>query len=132
MARGIGPHLGAFDASAAQDVQDGDAFQSPPTVLSGSADVINPHKGGNYIVNTAGVDAMTLGLPTAGVDDNLSVAIYSATANAHTVTLPSAQLAAGVALKTIATFAAFAGAGILLRAWNGTWQVVGQVGNTLS
>lgn len=128
MARGLGAHLGAFDASAAQDVQDGDAFQALPTVLSGAADVINPHKSGNYIINTAGVDAITLGLPTVGADDNLSIAIYSATTNAHTITLPSAQLAPGVALKTTAALAAFAGAGILLRAWNGTWQVVGSAG----
>lgn len=129
MARGI-QHFGVFGAdTGAGDVQATDAFQNVPTVLSGSADVINPHVPGNYIVNTAGVDSITLALPTVGADDNLSIAIYSATTNAHTITLPSAQLAAGVSLKTTAALAAFAGAGILLRAWNGTWQVVGSQGS---
>lgn len=126
MARGV-QHFGSFGAdTGAGDVTQTDAFQGTPVVLTGTADAINPYaQSNNYIVNTGSADAMTLVLPIAGVDDNLTVAIWSATAFAHTVTLPSAKLAAGVALKSVITFTNFAGAGVLLRAWNGTWQVVG-------
>lgn len=125
MARQVGLHSGAFAQDAQQDIIDGDALQGPITLLTGSADAINPHVSGNYIVKTAGVDAMTLAAPTAGVDDNLSIAIFSDTTNAHTVTA-TALFANGTALKTTCTFGAFKGAGIVLRAFNGVWQVVSQ------
>ena len=122
---------GAVYGDTIQQIQDGDALQGLPTLLTGSADVINAHLSGNYIVKTAGVDAMTLAAPTAGVDDNLSIAIYSDTTNAHTLTATS-LLANGTALKTTATFAAFRGAGIILRAFNGVWQQVGNTAVTLT
>jgi hypothetical protein len=129
MARGIGNNRvgGAYDVAAQGDLSDGDAFELQPTLLSGSADVIPPHQAGNYIVKTAGVDAMTLGAPTPGTDDNLSISIFSDTLNAHTVTA-TALFANGTALKTTATFAAFRGAGMTLRAFNGVWQIVGASG----
>src|SRR6266699_4051766 len=114
MARSVGPHQGAFATQAIQDVIDTDALQGPITQLTGSADAINPHVSGNYIVMTAGVDAMTLAAPTSGVDDGLTIAIYSGSANAHTITETS-LFANGTAAKTTCTFGAFAGAGILLR-----------------
>ena len=130
-ARGVGPHSGAFDRSAIQDVIDGDALQAPPTSLTGVADIINAHLSGNYIVTTGQADLMTLAAPTAGVDDNLSIAIFSDTLFAHTVTA-TALFANGTALKTTATFAAFRGAGMILRAWNGVWQVVSSSGVTFT
>jgi len=133
MARGL-QHYGVVGAdTAGGDLTQTDAFQAVPVVLTGTADAIPIYgQSTNFIINTGSADACTLPLPVAGTDDNLTVAVWSATAFAHTVTLPSAKLAAGVALKTIATFAAFAGAGVLLRAWNGTWQVIGSTGATLS
>jgi hypothetical protein len=122
MARGI-TSQGAVTADVIQQITDGDALQGLPILLTGSADVINPHVNGNYIVKTAGVDAITLAAPTAGVDDNLSIAIYSDTANAHTITT-SSLFANGAALAAVATFKAFRGSGILLRAFNGVWQVL--------
>lgn len=130
MARGV-QHFGAFSADAAAgDVVITDAFQGVPQILSGSADAINIYTsaGNNYVITSTGVDATTLALPVLGVDDNLSVAIWSASAHAHSVTLPSALLYAGGGAKTTATLAANIGAGILLRAWQGTWQVVGSMG----
>jgi hypothetical protein len=116
---------GAYDASAQQDICDADAMQEQLTALVGTADVINPHVAGNYIIDTGSADAITLGLPTSEVDDNLSIAIYSDSAFAHTVTLPSAQYKTGTSTpKTIATFAAFAGAGMTLRAIDGSWHVL--------
>jgi hypothetical protein len=126
-ARGLG---GAYTPYNQQDIIDTDAFEGPITVLTGTTDAINPHVPGNYIIAAnagASLDAITLGLPTAGVDDGLSINIYSDTAFAHTVTLPSTGFAAGLAagLKTVATFTAGRGAGISLRAYNGVWQVIG-------
>lgn len=140
-ARGAQNHSGGvYDQSAQQDLVDADSFEGPITVLTGTTaggnpDVINPHVAGNYIINSGAVDGITLGLPnpggpstlTAGIggDDGLTINIWSATAFAHTVVLPSAKFASGQALHGTATFPAFAGAGMTLRAWNGTWQVVG-------
>lgn len=130
--RGIQNHSGgAYDGAAQQDIMDGDALQGGITTLTGSADAINPNVAGNYIVKTAGVDAMTLAAPRVGLDDNLSIAIYSDTTNAHTITATS-LFANGTALKTTATFAAFRGAGLVLRAFNGVWQVVASTAVTFT
>lgn len=125
--RGIGARNsgGAYSQDGQQDLIDADAFQGAVTQLSGTTDAINPHVSGNYMIKTGSADAITLGAPTAGLDDNLSIGIYSDTAFAHTVTLPSALFAPGTALKTVCTFPAFRGAGITLRAFNGVWQVIG-------
>jgi hypothetical protein len=104
---------------------DSDALQGPIVELSGTTDAIAPNVPGNYVVKTAGVNAMTLAAPRVGIDDNLTIAIYSDTLNAHTLTTV-ALLANGTAIKNVATFAAFKGAGLVLRAFNGVWQVVSQ------
>jgi len=130
MARGL-TSQGALTGDVIQQMSDGDAMQGLPILLTGSANVINPHVSGNYIIKTAGVDAMTLGAPSVGVDDNLSIAIFSDTLFAHTVTATN-LFANASALKTTATFAAFRGAGIILRAFNGVWQVLNNTAVTLS
>jgi hypothetical protein len=136
--RGIGARAagGAYTQDCQQDLLDADPFQGPPTYISGSTDAIVPsanvgggHAGGNYVIKTAGVDAITMPTPIVGLDDNLTVAIYSDTANAHTITAATACIANGVAtLKTVINLSSFRGAGVTLRAMNGTWQVVGQTG----
>ena len=136
---------GAFTQDVIQDIIDGDAFQGGPTKLTGSTDNVTPlgpitpgglqtHPGGNYVVGTAGVDAMTGVAPTAGIDDGVSLCVYSDSNNAHTITFATNCLADGAAggPHHIVTFAAFKGAGVQLRAWNGTWQVVGNTGCTLT
>jgi hypothetical protein len=126
--RGIGARSvgGAYDAGAQADIIDTDATQAPLTLLSGTTDAINPHVAGNYLIDTGQIDAITLGAPTAEVDDNLTIAIWSDSAFAHTITCPSAIIAAGVALKTVITFPAFKGAGVILRAIDGNWHILGQ------
>jgi len=126
--RGIGARStgGAYDAGAQADLNDTDPFQTSPIELSGTTDVINPQVPGNYIVKTGQVNAITLAAPRVGIDDNLALQIWSDTAFAHTITCPGAIIAAGVALKTVITFPAFRGGGVSLRAYNGTWQIVGQ------
>lgn len=126
--RGVGARAlgGAYTQDCQQDLNDTDSFQQAIILLSGTTDALNPHVPGNYIIKTGSADAITLPLPTAGLDDNLCINIWSDTLFAHTVTLPSTGYANGAAvLKTIGTFAAFRGAGMTLRAFNGTWQVVG-------
>jgi hypothetical protein len=109
-----------------------DAFQSPITTLSGSADAISFHtNNNNFMITSTVVDAATIAAPVSGADDNLSVNIYSSTAHAHTVT-STGNLSTGSANVNKATFAAFAGAGVTLRAYQGKWQVVGTTGVTLS
>lgn len=108
------------------------AFVTPGTNLNGSADAIPAGAAGNYVVKTAGVDAMTLGLPTLAQEGNV-ILIYSDTAQAHTVTLPSAAFCHGAtAVHTIATFANLAGAGLFLRAVNLRYHVITSSGITFS
>lgn len=104
--------------------------------LTGSADVLNPHTSATYTVNTAGVDAMTLAAPTAGNqadggDSGIVIIITSGTSNAHTLTA-TGLLGTGTASVNVATFAAFSGAGLTLRAHKGKWLVLASVGITFS
>lgn len=93
-----------------------------PVFLGGSADAIPNTVSGNYVVKTAGVDAMTLAAPPLSAD-GIVVSIFSDTTNAHTITATS-LFANGTALKTTATFPAFRGAGVILKASNGVWHVL--------
>lgn len=99
--------------------------------LSGAADAINPHVSASYIVTTAGVDAMTLAAPTAGVDDGLEIIVSSGGAHAHTITA-AGLFNTGTASVNLATFAAYAGAGVQLRAYNGKWNVISSTGITFT
>ena len=147
--RGVHNHAGgSYEQASLQDQLDGDSFQGPITQIFGVAaapDALNPHIAGNYVIGSGAVDPITLGLPfpggpstlqssgAIGGDDGLCINIWSDTAFAHTVTLPSAKFARGTAaLATVATFTAQRGAGITLRAWNGTWQVVAVSGVALA
>jgi hypothetical protein len=131
--RGIGARSqgGAYSADAQQDNIDTDSFSGPFITLGGTTDAINPHVPGNYVVTTAQVNAMTITAPTAGVDDGLCINVWSDTLYAHTITCATAVIAGGdQVVKTVITFKAFRGAGVTLRAWQGTWQVVGRSGIT--
>lgn len=123
--RGIGARSagGSYDGGAQQDLIDGDSLQGPITLLSGTTDAINPQASGNYIIKTGSANAMTLAAPRVGLDDNLSINIWSDTLFAHTLTTV-ALLANGAALASVATFKAFKGSGLTLRAFNGVWQVL--------
>ena len=133
--RGVGARNvgGCYTQDGQQDILDGDSLQGQLIFLTGTTDVINPHVSGNYIVDAGAADAITLAAPTDGIDDNLSINIWSDTNFAHTITCPSALFTPGATtVKTIATFAAFRGAGVTLRAIDGFWQVLGQAGITFS
>jgi hypothetical protein len=94
-------------------------------ILGGSADALSAHAAvSTYLVNTAGVDAMTLANPTAGADDGKVFTIVSLTAQAHTLTCSAGSLNAGATGNTVGTFAAHPGASIRLMAYQGKWYVL--------
>lgn len=92
---------------------------------------INPNTAANYVITKAGVLADTLAAPTATTDDGKVILVTSNTANAHTITA-TGLLQTGSASVNVATFAAQAGAGVTLMAYQGKWNVLGSVGITFS
>ena len=99
-----------------------------PLAASGA---LAPHTAATYVVTKAGVAALTLAAPTAGVDDGVTIAVTSSTAFAHTLTA-TGLLNTGSVSVNVATFAAFAGATLKLMAYQGKWNVVYAVGITFS
>lgn len=92
---------------------------------------IPPHTPANYVITKAGVLADTLAAPTPTTDDGIVILITSNTANAHTLTA-TGLFQCGTASVNLATFAANAGAGLTLMAYQGKWNVLGSVGITFS
>lgn len=90
-----------------------------------------PVASGIYVITKAGVLADTLAAPTAGIQDGMVIRISSTTANAHTLTA-TGLFQCGTASVNLATFAASAGAGLTLMAFNGKWVVMYSVGITFS
>lgn len=80
---------------------------------------------GRYVITKAGVAAMTLAAPTAGLQDGTVIVITSSTANAHTVTA-TGLFQDGSTTVNVATFAANAGASLTIMAYNGKWVVISQ------
>lgn len=93
--------------------------------LIGSADAVLSSVSTYNVIMTAGVDAITLPTPVAGDEGNI-IDIWSATAQAHTVTAATAAFAVASAsgLRTICTFPAQIGAGIKLRVCNLLYHVI--------
>jgi hypothetical protein len=88
--------------------------------------------GGNYVITKSSAAAvMTLAAPTSGVQNGAVLHITSSTTQAHTITA-TGLLGTGSASVNVATFAAFAGSGVTLVAFNGKWLVVSSVGVTFS
>lgn len=100
-------------------------YQVVPQVISASG-AISPFVPNTYVITKAGVAAMTLAAPAAGVDDGNLIEIISATAFAHTVTA-TGLLQTGTAFVNSVTFPAQAGASIGLMAYQGKWIL--QYGN---
>jgi hypothetical protein len=116
------PSLTEFVSRSLAQVQVEGAINWPATFLSGTADAINPAVPGFYVVKTGSANGMTLAAPPVSAEGNV-IQIWSDTLFAHTLTATT-LLANGTALKTTATFPAFRGAGLILRACNGVWHVL--------
>lgn len=123
---------GAFPSTF---VWNGTGFQqavqvlNTPVALSASGAIV-PGVSGYYVVTKAGVAALTIAAPVAG-DAGKIITITSRTANAHTLT-GTGILNTGSANVNVATFAAFAGAGLTLIADNLKWNVLYSTGITFS
>lgn len=99
-----------------------------PGIQIAASGAVNPNISHRYLVTKAGVAALTLAAPTI---DNIHLEIRSTTAFAHTLTA-TGLLQTGSANVNLATFAAFAGAGLFLRSFGGKWMVENQIGQTFS
>lgn len=114
-----------------------------PYNASGSTDVL-PIMSADVFVTTAGVDAMTLATPKAGVypagvpglnnlgeqrDDGKRLRVRSTTANAHTITTAANKVNGN---KHIITFSGALTDFVDLEAFNGIWWVMASSGATLS
>lgn len=102
-------------------------------VAAGSTDAV-AYKEGTVFITTAGVDAMTLatptaGLPSAGGDDGRELTIIDTTGHAHTVTT-SANVINGN--KHVATFGGTVGQFGTFISYNGVWYLAASNGVTLS
>lgn len=105
------------------------AAKIPVQIAVSGAIPVRP--GADYVITDAGIAALTLAAPTAGSDDGVTISIISSTAFAHTLTA-TGLLQTGSASVNVATFAAFAGAGLTLKAFGGKWLVTASVGITFS
>jgi hypothetical protein len=121
--------VGAFTHDARQALADTAALAGPIALLVHSADAIDPHAGGNCLISGPEADNMTLGAPHPGADDNLQIAVFSSTPYTHTLTAEG-LLQTGSSGDSVLMFARFPGAGLVLRAWKGKWQLVSSNGIT--
>lgn len=103
---------------------------STATVTLLSVDGAVPVASGLYAITKASAAALTLAAPTAA-QNGLTINIVSRTAFAHVLTA-TGLLNTGSAAVNVATFAAFAGANLTLRADTLKWNVVSQVGITFT
>jgi hypothetical protein len=92
--------------------------------LASASGAITIAPGTVVITKTGSLAAMTLDAPTVA-QDGMLLTVTSSTAFAHTITATS-LIDDGVTggSKTTATFAAFAGASIVLMAYNGKWHTI--------
>jgi hypothetical protein len=100
-------------------------------VTIAASGAVDPHTSNRYMITKGGVAALTLAAPTAGVDDGRLIEIISNTAYAHTLT-STGNFQDGAGHVNEATFAADAGASILLVAYQGKWNVLRIQGVTMS
>ena len=113
-------------------------YPSPAPLQAITANGALSVSSGNYVLTTkAGVIALTLTAPTAGVDDGMVISITSANgAYADTLTATSLLQNGGTASPyTTATFgvtSAYIGGTLVLKAYNGFWFVVSAVGVALT
>ena len=109
----------------------GGVTEGTPLLIAATGVVVNPHVSAKYLITSPGIAASTLAAPANPADNGLTISITSTTAFAHTLTA-TGLLQTGSAAANVATFAAFAGAGLTLQAYGGKWLVRSQVGITFT
>jgi hypothetical protein len=126
----IGNHAGSGDNSAQRDVLA--STVQLPTPLTGSADVLTAP--GLFIVNSSGVDAMTLAQPTAGDqqsggDDGKTLTVIDNGGHAHTITCATNGI---INSHHLVTFNGTIGSFVTLQAYNAVWYPLANSGVTVS
>lgn len=112
-----------------QNANCGNSFINQYAIAASGA--IDPHSPGRYVITKATAAALTLGAPTAGSEDGLTIEIYSSTAAAHVLTA-TGLLQDGAGHVNTATCAAQIGCAFSLTAFNGKWIVWGNAGVTFA
>lgn len=84
---------------------------------------------GNYALNEAAIETITVAAPVAGVQDGTVIRFVSNTAYAHVITMTGNLYNGGSGSPyNTATLAAYAGASISFMAYNGHWIVIASAG----
>jgi len=102
-----------------------------------AAGAVNPSVAANYIITPASAIALTLsapvaGLPSAGGDDGKIITIQTNTPGTATLTTSGLFDSGFSASVNLASFAAFAGALIVIMAYQARWKVRSLNGVTMS
>jgi hypothetical protein len=140
---------GSFDNDVAQQVNQNFANATLSLGLGqlsaiAASGAINPNVSQAYVITkSTAAAALTLAAPVAGApiyngqgqniggNDGVVISIFSNTAEAHTVTA-TGLLQTGSADVNEATFAAYAGASLVLQAYKGLWNVIASTQITFS
>ncbi len=105
------------------------------TLIGGTGTTDEIEIPGTYIITCTSIDKPVLFTPVAGQDDGAIVTVISSTAFAHVVTSADEKIYGGGSSNDpgdVLTFAAHAGAGFSLEAYQGLWYVRSLVNVTLS
>lgn len=105
----------------------------PPVPLSANGAVSIPNVSTTFVLTKAGVAAMTLANPTAGVHDGVRLTFIATTANAHTISnaAGSGFNSAGAA-GDVGTFGGAIGDNLVIEAYQAKWYVVSKVNVTIA
>lgn len=103
-----------------------------PIILASANGAVPVTPGALVLLTKAGVAAMTLAAPTAGLHDGQTMEFVSTTANAHTVTQTTPGFNNGSTASDVATFGAAIGNTLEVTAYNGVWYVNNTIGVTLA
>jgi hypothetical protein len=114
------PWIKAVAGFAPQSGQISSMVNWPATILTGTADVLNPNVSAFYMVETNAIDNMTLGQPPSS--GGVTLSIYTTTGFAHTITT-NITFPNGMQVLEKITFPGIIGAGVILVAANGVWTV---------
>ena len=97
----------------------------PDVTYTGSADAIDITRGDIHVLNrSGGVNAATLADPTANTDDGRVIWIVNGTTQANTITITNGLGGSGGS-HDIITFTNVAAANVTLRAYEGSWYLIG-------
>lgn len=119
-------------ATTIQDINniDNGGVKSPAVAYAASGAIsLYSH---TAVLTKAGVDVMTLAVPTATTHDGMIITVVSSTAQAHTVTATTVGFNAGDTASDVGTFGGAIGDGFSFVAYQGEWYVLTNINVTLA